>query len=83
MAAKDYRICCAMFNVYIAKTSKRNPNIMLEDRREITEGEIMFLIEWWLRRKLANSNSDTQIITQDGEPIIELKLLNKNENDET
>ena len=83
MAAKDYRICCAMFNAYIAKTSKRNPNIMLEDRREITEGEILFLIEWWLRRKLAYSNNDTQIITQDGEPIIELKLLNKNEKDET
>ena len=83
MAAKDYRICCAMFNAYIAKTSIRNPNIMLEDRREITEGEILFLIEWWLRRKLAYSNNDTQIITQDGEPIIELKLLNKNEKDET
>lgn len=83
MAAKDYRICCAMFNAYIAKTSKRNPNIMLEDRKEITEGEILFLIEWWLRLKLAYSNNDTQIITQDGEPIIELKLLNKNENDET
>lgn len=70
-----------MFNAYIAKTSKRNPNIMLEDRREITEGEILFLIEWWLRRKLANSNSDTQIITQDGEPIIELKLLDKDKHD--
>lgn len=81
MAAKDYRICCAMFNAYIAKTSKRNPNIMLEDRREITEGEILYLIDWWLRRKLANSNNDTQIITQDGQPIIELKLLNKNNDD--
>lgn len=81
MAAKDYSICCAMFNAYIAKTSKRNPNIMLEDRREITEGEILYLIEWWLRSKLAYSNNDTQIITQDGEPIIELKLLNKNNND--
>ena len=54
---------------------------MLEDRREITEGEILSLIEWWLRRKLANSNSDTQIITQGGEPIIELKLLDKDNND--
>ena len=81
MAAKDYRICCAMFNVYIAKTSKRNPNIMLEDRREITEGEILLLIEWWLRRKLANTIFDKQIITQDGEPIIELKLLDKDKHD--
>lgn len=66
-----------MFNAYIAKTSKRNPNLMLKDRREITEGEILQLIDWWLRRKLANSDNDIQTITQDGEPIIELKLLNK------
>ena len=26
-------------------------------------------------------NNDTQIITQDGEPIIELKLLDKDNND--
>lgn len=83
MGAKNYSICFGMFNVYIAKKSKRNPNIMLKDRREITEGEIQYLIEWWLRRKLAHSKSDIQIITQDDEPIIELKLLNKNENDET
>lgn len=70
-----------MFNAYIAKTSKRNPNTMLEDRREITEGEILFLIEWWLRRKLANTIFDTQIIAQDGEPIIELKLLDKDKHD--
>lgn len=81
MAAKDYSICCAMFNAYIAKTSKRNPNIMLEDRREITEGEILLLIEWWLRRKLADTIFDTQIITQDGKPIIELKLLDKDKHD--
>lgn len=70
-----------MFNAYIAKTSKRNPNIMLEDRREITEGEILLLIEWWLRRKLADTIFDTQIIAQDGKPIIELKLLDKDKHD--
>lgn len=70
-----------MFNAYIAKTSKRNPNLMLKDRREITEGEILQLIDWWLRRKLANSDNDIQTITQDGEPIIELKLLDKDKHD--
>lgn len=70
-----------MFKAYIAKTSRRNPNIMLEDRREITEGEILLLIEWWLRRKLANTIFDTQIIAQYGEPIIELKLLDKDKHD--
>ena len=35
MSAKDYKICPALFNAYIAKVSKRNPNLMLEDRRVI------------------------------------------------
>ncbi len=48
MAAKDYEICTALFSAYVAKTSKRNPHIMTDDRREITEGEIMMLVDWWL-----------------------------------
>ena len=40
MAAKDYKICPALFNAYIAKTSKKNPNKMLSDRRVITDNEI-------------------------------------------
>ena len=36
MAAKDYKICPALFDAYIAKTSKKNPNEMLSDRRVIT-----------------------------------------------
>ena len=43
MSAKDYQICPAMFNAYIAKVSKRNPNLMTDDRREITDAEIMNL----------------------------------------
>lgn len=48
MSAKDYKICPALFNAYIAKTSKRNPNLMTDDRREITEQEILCLIDWYL-----------------------------------
>lgn len=51
MAAKDYRICPSIFNAYIAKVSKKNQNTMTSDRREITEGEILTLIDWWLDRK--------------------------------
>lgn len=51
MAAKDYRICPSIFNAYIAKISKKNQNTMTSDRREITEGEILTLIDWWLDRK--------------------------------
>lgn len=46
--AKDYKICCALFNAYIAKVSKRNPNVMLDDRRKITDSEILTLIAWTL-----------------------------------
>jgi len=48
MAAKDYKICPALFNAYIAKISKKDPNLMTDDRREITEEEILSLIDWWL-----------------------------------
>ena len=51
MSAKDYKICPALFNAYIAKTSKRDPNLMTDDRREITEQEILMLIDWYLDRK--------------------------------
>lgn len=77
MAAKDYKICCALFNAYIGKTSKKNPNMMTDDRREIPEHEILQLIDWWINNKLRNKDTDTQVITVKGEPIIEVKLLKK------
>lgn len=56
MPAKDYQICCALFNAYIGKQSKRNPNMMLSDRREITEEEIMTLIDWYLDKEIDEDN---------------------------
>lgn len=56
MAAKDYKICCALFNAYIGKVSKRNPNMMLNDRKEITEEEIMMLIDWYLDKEIDEDN---------------------------
>jgi hypothetical protein len=52
MAAKDYKICPALFNAYIAKVSKRDPNKMTDDRRVITENEILMLIDWYLDKEL-------------------------------
>ena len=46
MSAQDYHICPACFSAYIAKRDKRNPNLMSPDRREITDGEILMLIDW-------------------------------------
>ena len=53
MTAKDYEICVSGLTStpYLAKVSKRNPNVMLDDRREITEGEILMLIDCYMGNK--------------------------------
>lgn len=66
MSAKDYKICPALFNAYIAKVSKRNPNIMLEDRRVIDKKEIFALIEWYLHNYCVENKTDNVTIS-DGE----------------
>lgn len=77
MAAKDYKICPAMINCYIAKVSKKDPNLMLEDRRVLEEDEIMMIIDWWIRNKVEDGENKTQVITAGGKPIIEVTLLDK------
>jgi len=57
MAAKDYQICTAIFHAYIAKVNKRNPNRMTDDRRVITENEIMMLIDWYLDNELEENHT--------------------------
>lgn len=75
MAAKDYKICPALFCAYIAKASKRYPNVMTDDRREITEPEILSLIDWYLSKRCKEENEDTIYITTNGMPIIEMRRL--------
>lgn len=72
MSAKDYQICPALFKAYIAKVNKKNPNLMTEDRREITDLEIVNLIEWRFRRFCEENKTTTMYINNNGETIIEL-----------
>ena len=72
MSAKDYQICPALFKAYIAKISKRNPNLMTNDRREITDAEIVNLIEWRFRRFCEENKTTTMYIDKNDETIIEL-----------
>ncbi len=81
MAAKDYEICCALFNAYIAKVSKRDPNLMLEDRREITESEILMLVDWYMENKCQDEEYKDGVVcfeshVQEGK-IIEIQLKDK------
>lgn len=56
MAAKDYIIGCGLAQAYICKPSKRNPCLMLSDRREITEEEILRLIDWYLDKEATDGS---------------------------
>lgn len=69
MSAKDYKICPALFNAYIAKVSKRNPNMMLEDRRVIDEKEIFALIEWYLHNYCVGNKTDNVTISAGGNEL--------------
>lgn len=73
MSAQDYKICPACFNVFLAKVSKRNSNLMLEDRRIITDEEIFGLIKWKLRQFCLENNTDTMYINFDNKTAIEIK----------
>ena len=74
MSAKDYQICLALFKAYIAKVSKKNPDLMTDDRREITEEEIANFIEWKFRHFCEKNNTTTMCIINNGngETVIEL-----------
>ena len=82
MAAKDYRICPALFNAYIAKVSKKNPNMMTDDRRMITEDEILTLIDWYLDNSLDEEHNTLSFESQSREgKRVQLKFIDKGKGD--
>lgn len=54
MSASQYKICCAFTAAYIAKVNRRCINLMSNDRREISEEEILTLIDWYLDNRLGD-----------------------------
>ena len=79
MSAKDYKICPALFNAYIAKVSKKDPNKMLEDRRAITEQEIIELIVWWMKQTHMQNEDTIRTITANGKTVIQLEYFPEND----
>lgn len=80
MAAKDYIIVSGWRNCYLArnkKPSKRGPETMSEDRRPITDSEMIGLFEFYLRRYCRDNNTDEVVITTRGKKIFKAKLLDK------
>lgn len=81
MAAKDYIIVTGWANAYLArkkKPTKRGSQTMSEDRRPITDGEMIGLFEFYLRRWCEEHHENTVVITdKDGKEIFEARLLDK------
>lgn len=73
MSAKDYEICTGIFKEYLSKVSERDLNLMLDDRRIITDEEILGLIGWKLRKFCIENHTDTMLIGFNGNTIIEMK----------
>ena len=87
MAAKDYEICVSGLTStpYLAKVSKRDPNVMLDDRRKISEGEILMLIDCYMSNKCQDEEYKDRIVCfkshmQEGK-IIEIQLRDKTQGD--
>ena len=79
MAAKDYQLCLGMTNAYISKVSKKDPNLMLSDRRLLSDEEILSLIHWWAQVRKNKTGNNVQTITAGGEKVVEVVLLKKEE----
>ncbi len=82
MAAKDYVIVTGWQNAYLTKKKKdvkKGLQTMSMDRRPITEGEMIGLFEFYLRRWCEeHDGEDTVVITNsDGKKIFEATLLDK------
>lgn len=74
MSANDYKICPACFDIYIAKVSKKDPCVMLQDRRPLEENEILGIIEWYAREYCIRHKTDEFHITKRGKEIFSVKI---------
>ncbi len=81
MAATDYVIVTGWTNAYLTrkkKPTKNGPQTMSQDRRPITEGEMIGLFEFYLRNWCEEHGEDTVvIINSDGKKIFKATLLDK------
>lgn len=84
MAATDYAIVAGWMNAYLARKKKptnKGPQTMSQDRRLITEGEMIGLFEFYLRNYCEEHKTDTVVISKDGKKIFEATLFDKEMDD--
>lgn len=82
MAATDYEIVTGWFNPYLAKKKKSKSKTMSQDRRIITDNEILGLFEFYLRRWCSINRKNTVVITnKSGKNLFEATLIDKEEDE--
>lgn len=80
MAAKDYIFVEGVLGtVYLAKATK-TPHLMSQDRRVVTDNEIIGLFEAYLRRKCEENDDNTLFIRDENDNEIFRAILTKDNN---
>lgn len=85
MAATDNEIVSGWFNPYLAKKkkTKSKTKTMSQDRRIITDNEILGLFEFYLRRWCSINRKNTVVITnKSGKKLFEATLIDKEEEED-
>lgn len=78
MAATDYEIVNGWFEPYLVKKKKTKSKTMSQDRRIITDNEILGLFEFYLRRWCSINRKNTVVITnKSGKKLFEATLIDK------
>lgn len=79
MAATDYVFVKGFVNVYLAHKKKPGSRTMSLDRREITDGEMIGLFEFYLRNWCDDHPGEDTVVISDerGKDIFKATLLDK------
>lgn len=78
MAAKDYEFACGWQNAYLTKKLKSNEgkkvSVMSNDRRVITDNEIIYLLKWYAQRECEKLESSGFALSDDKGEVIHISL---------
>ena len=78
MAANDYEFVTGLLYPYIAKKTK-SKKLMSQDRRVVTDNEILGLFEFYLRRRVKGDGCRKFVVERDGKEVFEVELLDEEE----
>lgn len=81
MAASDYEFVTGLACAYMARKTK-SKKLMSQDRRVVTDNEILGLFEFYLRHRVEVSGRNEVVVARDGKTIFKAELLDVEEEEE-